>query len=246
MATTLPRCCWKPREPSNRSTSGSPAPRISRRTVLQCSRRISASRGCCSRSAKRSKISLHHIGEQGHADLLLEGLALMHTDGQAVAIPILKRAANTVADMPVEQVLVGLGRTDGQPGSMGFRRRDRDLRASDTDRTGRRRTRRAAGFLNCEALDRAWRGDLAGARLLVAERETVSAVTGSRLPPIAGLRLLALQGNEAEASALIDETIEKATAARQGLAVRGWPSGPRQFSTTASVAMRRPRRPRSR
>jgi ATP/maltotriose-dependent transcriptional regulator MalT len=75
-------------------------------------------------------------------------------------------------------------------------------------------------YLDSEALDRAWRGDLAGARLLVAERETVSAVTGSRLPPIAGLRLLALQGNEAEASALIDETIEKATAARQGLAVR--------------------------
>ena len=88
-------------------------------------------------------------------------------------------------------------------------------------------------------------GDLAGARLLVAERETVSAVTGSRLPPIAGLRLLALQGNEAEASALIDETIEKATAARQGLAVRV-ASGQRQFSTTASVAMRKPRRLRSR
>ena len=41
-------------------------------------------------------------------------------------------------------------------------------------------------YLSSMALDNAWNGDLAGARLLIAERDTVAAVTGSRLPPIAG------------------------------------------------------------
>ena len=160
-------------------------------------------------------------GTAGHADLLLEGLARMHTDGRAVAIPILKRAATTVADMPVEQVL-RWGWVAPMASQVAW---DSDAATAIYER--QTQIVRAAGalaelplYLDSEALDRAWRGDLAGARLLVAERETVSAVTGSRLPPIAGLRLLALQGNEAEASALIDETIEKATAARQGLAVR--------------------------
>src|SRR6476659_8385771 len=160
-------------------------------------------------------------GTAGHADLLLEGLARMHTDGRAVAIPILKRAANTVADMPVEQVL-RWGWVAPMASQVAW---DSDAATAIYER--QTQIVRAAGalaelplYLDSEALDRAWRGDLAGARLLVAERETVSAVTGSRLPPIARLRLLALQGNESEASALIDETIEKATAARQGLAVR--------------------------
>jgi ATP/maltotriose-dependent transcriptional regulator MalT len=65
-----------------------------------------------------------------------------------------------------------------------------------------------------------WNGDLASARLLIAESDTVAAVTGSRLPPFAALRLLSMQGREAEASALIAATIEQATAQAQGLAVR--------------------------
>jgi ATP/maltotriose-dependent transcriptional regulator MalT len=65
-----------------------------------------------------------------------------------------------------------------------------------------------------------WNGDLAGARLLIAEADTVAAATGSQLPPFATLRLLSMQGREADASRLIAATIEQGTARGQGLAVR--------------------------
>jgi ATP/maltotriose-dependent transcriptional regulator MalT len=70
------------------------------------------------------------------------------------------------------------------------------------------------------ALDKAWNGDLAGARLLIAESDTVAAATGSQLPPFAALRLLSMQGREADASTLIAATIQQAIARGQGLAVR--------------------------
>ncbi len=59
-----------------------------------------------------------------------------------------------------------------------------------------------------------------GARLLIAESDTVAAATGSQLPPFAALRLFSMEGKEADASALISATIEHATARGQGLAVR--------------------------
>ena len=75
-------------------------------------------------------------------------------------------------------------------------------------------------YLSALALDRAWNGDLAGARLLIAESGTVAAATGNQLPPFAALRLLSMEGKEADASALIAATIEQATARGQGLAAR--------------------------
>ncbi len=68
-------------------------------------------------------------------------------------------------------------------------------------------------------LARAWTGDFAGAASLIAETDSVAAATGSRAPPDTALRLLALQGREAEASALIEATIGQATAAGQGIAL---------------------------
>jgi ATP/maltotriose-dependent transcriptional regulator MalT len=69
------------------------------------------------------------------------------------------------------------------------------------------------------ALERAWLGDLAGAGLLIAESDSVAATTGSQVPPFAVLRLRALQGREAEASPLIEATIQQGTAGGQGIAV---------------------------
>jgi DNA-binding CsgD family transcriptional regulator len=56
--------------------------------------------------------------------------------------------------------------------------------------------------------------------LLIAESDSVAAATGSQLPPFAALRLWSLQGREAEASALVEATIQQATAGGAGLAVR--------------------------
>ena len=59
-----------------------------------------------------------------------------------------------------------------------------------------------------------WMGDFAGAAALVGETDSVAAATGSRIAPLTLLRLLALQGREAEASATIASVIEQATRRR--------------------------------
>src|SRR4029079_10312906 len=53
-----------------------------------------------------------------------------------------------------------------------------------------------------------------------AESDAVAAATGNQLPPVAALRLVSMEGKEAEASALIAATIEHASAQGQGLALR--------------------------
>ena len=73
--------------------------------------------------------------------------------------------------------------------------------------------------LQALALERAWRGDLADARRLIAEAESISTSTGNQVPPFALLRILALQGREAEASPLIEAVIQEGTTRGQGQAV---------------------------
>jgi DNA-binding CsgD family transcriptional regulator len=150
-------------------------------------------------------------------DLLIDGLALLTTDGRAAATPILQRAAKAVAEMAVEDVL-----------RWGVRAPTASTAIWDSDGTSAILERQAqlvrdAGalaelpiHLGALAFDKAWRGDFAGAGLLVAESDSVAAATGSRMQPFAALRLRALQGREAEASALIETTIEQADAGRQG------------------------------
>jgi DNA-binding CsgD family transcriptional regulator len=53
----------------------------------------------------------------------------------------------------------------------------------------------------------------------MAEAESISAATGHQVPPFAMLRILALQGREAEASPLIDAIIREGTRQGQGIAV---------------------------
>jgi hypothetical protein len=59
-------------------------------------------------------------------------------------------------------------------------------------------------------------GDLTNTASLIAEAESVAAAIGSRFAPSTMLRLLALHGREAEASALITATIEQAEEWGQG------------------------------
>ena len=64
----------------------------------------------------------------------------------------------------------------------------------------------------------AWTGDFAGAASNVAEAESVAAAIGSVVAPWASLRLLALRGREAEATAAIASMFEHASAGAQGMA----------------------------
>lgn len=153
--------------------------------------------------------------------LLLEGLARMHTGGRAVAAPILQRAASALAQLPDEDVLrwgwiapmASHVTWDSDGSSEIFERQAEIVRSAGA-------LVELPVYLSSLALDNVWNGDLAGARLLIAESDTVAAATGSQLPPSAALRLLSTEGKPAEASALIAATIEQATAQGQGLAVR--------------------------
>ena len=153
-------------------------------------------------------------------DLLLEGFALLTTDGRAAATPILQRAARSVMDLSVEDMLrwgwlaPGASTATWDPeGALA----GSELKAQLVRQAG------ALGELPIHlqglALDRAWRGDLAGAAVLVAESESVAAATGTAPPPIALLRLRALQGRENDAAPLIEGLVQHATEVGQGMAV---------------------------
>jgi DNA-binding CsgD family transcriptional regulator len=154
-------------------------------------------------------------------DLLLDGLAVLTIDGRTAATPILHAAAEAIVEMPVDDVL----RWGLQAATASTTTWDSDGFHAIVERQAR--IVRDAGalaelpiHLAAFAFARAWRGDLAGASTLVAESESVAAAMGSHMPPFAALRLRALQGREAEASALIVTTIKQAEAGGQGETVK--------------------------
>jgi ATP/maltotriose-dependent transcriptional regulator MalT len=70
-------------------------------------------------------------------------------------------------------------------------------------------------YLSALGLASAWMGDFARSASNIAEADSVAAATGSHFPPYALLRLRALQGREADASA----AIEQAAAGGPGVAI---------------------------
>jgi DNA-binding CsgD family transcriptional regulator len=70
------------------------------------------------------------------------------------------------------------------------------------------------------ALHTAWAGDFASANMLIAESDAVAAVTGSPVQPHAKIALRAWQGNESEASDLIERAVRHAEATGQGEAAK--------------------------
>jgi DNA-binding CsgD family transcriptional regulator len=150
-------------------------------------------------------------------DLVLDGLALLTTDGRAVATPALQRAAKAVAEMPVEDVL-RWGWLAGAPSAATW---DSDGISAINERQAQ--LLRDAGALaelplqlNALAGVKALKGDFDGAGLLIAESDRVAAATGSHVPPFAEVTLRARQGREPEASALIEAAIKHAVAGGQG------------------------------
>jgi DNA-binding CsgD family transcriptional regulator/tetratricopeptide (TPR) repeat protein len=139
-------------------------------------------------------------------DLLLDGLALLPTNGHAAAAPVLQRAAKALADMPVEDVL-----------RWGWMAQSASATVWDDEGwhaicARQARLLRGTGALaelpiqlSALGMARSWMGDFAGASALAAEADSVAAATGSRSAPYALLRLRALQGREAEARAAIEQ-----------------------------------------
>jgi DNA-binding CsgD family transcriptional regulator len=144
-------------------------------------------------------------------DLLLQGLALLTTGGHAAAAPTLQRAAKLIIGVPEVEVLRWGWAATAASGAVW------DCEGMDAISARNVRLLRDAGALaelphpmTSSGLARAWFGDFAGAALLIAEAEDLSAATGSPFAPYLALRLRALQGQEAVASALIASAIAQA------------------------------------
>src|SRR6266567_4313081 len=153
------------------------------------------------------------------ADLLLDGLALLVTDGPAAAAPVLRQAVTAFAggDISREEGLASgwLAASVLWDDDAGRAIMDREVRLA-----------REAGALDelpvnlvPLAMSATWRGDFAAAASLIAEGDAVCEVTGSRLAPYAAMFLAAMRGNQAELTSLTEATIAAAEAGGQGAAV---------------------------
>ena len=157
------------------------------------------------------------------ADLLLDGLATLVTDGRAVAAPRLREAADAfaTADGPGEQhlrwgwlttVASNVLWDEGTRHSINLRqlRHAREVGA----------LARLPIDLTALAILAAWRGDFATAASAIAEAEGVTEATHARLAPYSATLLAALRGDEAEARALVAGAIDQSAAGGQGIGVQ--------------------------
>jgi DNA-binding CsgD family transcriptional regulator/tetratricopeptide (TPR) repeat protein len=157
------------------------------------------------------------------SDLLLDGLAALMTEGRAAAAPMLKQGVSAYLreEIPVEKGLRwGVLASTAAVALW-------DFDSWDAVITRQMELTRDAGALaplsialNGEGIVVTWRGDFAAAALVTAEADAVTEATGTRIAPYGALLLAALRGREAEATQLIEATIEDATAGGEGLAVQ--------------------------
>ena len=153
-------------------------------------------------------------------DLLLEGLAMLATEGRRAATPTLQRAATLLVDIPLEDVLRWGSIAQAASNAVW----DNDGAYAITTRQVQllRNAGALAGLplvLAGLGLASASIGDLAGAASNMAEADSVGAATGGISFPWIELRLRALQGTETEAGAAIASAIEQAAAGAHGLAI---------------------------
>jgi len=158
----------------------------------------------------------------GPMELLLNGLALLITDGRAAAAPTLRRAISIFASADIS---VGDGLR------WGWMAQAATNALWDDDGWRAIIARQVQIVRKAGALDRlpiylaamgtttAWSGDFAAAASVAAEAQAVSEATGTRIAPYGALLLACLRGREAEAAPLIEATINEAGAGGQGIAV---------------------------
>jgi DNA-binding CsgD family transcriptional regulator len=152
------------------------------------------------------------------SDLLLEGFALVFTEGRGAAAPVLRRAATAFAggDVAVEEVL-----------RWGWLATAAAVYVWDYDTCLAVATRGVQVARDCGALEVlavslnvlgqavALGGDFGRTAQLIAEADAVTEATGTSVAPYAALVRAALRGREADGS-----TVEAATAGGQGTAVQ--------------------------
>jgi DNA-binding CsgD family transcriptional regulator/tetratricopeptide (TPR) repeat protein len=157
------------------------------------------------------------------ADLLLDGLAVLMTEGRGAAAPMLKQGVSAYLreDIPVEKGLQWGVLASTAAVTLW------DFDGWDAVITRQMELTRDAGALaplsialNGEGIVVTWRGDFAEAALVTAEAHAVTEATGTRIAPYGALLLAALRGREVEAVQLIEATIQDAAAGGEGLGVQ--------------------------
>jgi len=162
-------------------------------------------------------------GAPGPSDLVLDGLAVLVTEGRARAAPLLRRSARVFAgeEIPVAErlrwspvaVVAAVTVWDEQSWHAIVARELQSCREAGL-------LAQLVIWVYAMAALTTWRGDFAAAASLVAEAEAIAAATGTRFPPGAAVLLAGFRGAEAEAAPLIEAVITAARAAGQGVAVQ--------------------------
>ena len=155
------------------------------------------------------------------ADLLLDGLAQLVTDGPAAAAPLLHEVLSAFGrpDVPTVDQLRWGWMTPGAGNSLWDDEGNRLVERPVQVARGIGSFDRLPMLLNQLAAATVWWGELPAAAALIAEADELCEATGARIPPYAALRMAAFRGREAEAVALIQTTLEQAAAGGQGTAM---------------------------
>ena len=172
--------------------------------------------------ARGARSAPRPAGVPRSSDLLLDGLAVLVSEGRAPAAPLLRRAARafTEDELAVDEgmrwgLLAGVAAVMLWDEESWYAVVARQLQSC-----------REAGLLaslviyvNSMAQLLAWRGEFAAAAALIGEAEGIAAATGTRFLPYAALMLAGFRGAEAAAAQLIETVSADARAARQGLGI---------------------------
>jgi DNA-binding CsgD family transcriptional regulator/tetratricopeptide (TPR) repeat protein len=164
------------------------------------------------------------------SDLLLDGLAVLITEGRVAAASILRRVATVFAQEEI-------GSQEGLRWGWLATIAPIMLWDEETWHTIEERQLQSARetgvlvhlliYVNEVAMNATLRGDLAAAASLTAEGDAIAKATGTRFAPYGAVMLAGFRGSEVEATRLIADVMTGARVAGQGVGIQAchWVSG---------------------
>jgi DNA-binding CsgD family transcriptional regulator/tetratricopeptide (TPR) repeat protein len=169
-----------------------------------------------SRAARSAPPPAH---EPSSSDLVLDGLALLVTEGLAASAPTLRRAVRAFRE---DDAVLRWGAVAATAAAALW-----DMEGFEAVLTRQLQLARDAGALAVLAtalqgtgIVVSWIGDLRKAASLAAEADAVSGAAGIRISPYGGMLLAALRGRETEASVLLEATVDGAGDSGEGLGIQ--------------------------
>jgi len=182
-----------------------------------------ARRGDLRDVSRAAKAAPQARGPVAPSDLLLDGLATMVIDGRAAATPTLRKAVDAFRDEGIAAQKGLQWAVIASTASVILW----DFDSWEAILTGQADRARAAGAyaplaiaLHGQGIVVTWSGNLEAAATPIAEAAAVTEATGTRIAPYGAVLLAAFRGREAEAAAVIETTIEDATAGGEGLGIQ--------------------------